>query len=54
MRVEPPSEGPPPFTPSDVEGRPPFLKSWRAAYALVLGWLVVLVILFTVITWIYA
>ncbi len=36
------------------EDRPPFFKTWSGAYALVLGWLVVCMMLFAIISWVYA
>ncbi len=38
----------------DAEGKPPFFKTWAGAYALVLGWLGVCVVVFTIVTWVYA
>ena len=33
-------------TPNDTEGLPPFIKSWRQMYAIVIGTLIVLMVLF--------
>jgi hypothetical protein len=40
-------------TEPDGADRPPFFRTWRGMYALVLGTLAVLVILLSVVSWLY-
>ncbi|HEX4462593.1 MAG TPA: hypothetical protein VIA18_31670 [Polyangia bacterium] len=35
------------------DGKPPFFRTWRGMYALVLGTLTVLVVILSVISWLY-
>jgi hypothetical protein len=39
---------------AEMDDRPPVLGTWRNIYAVVLGTLVVLVVVFTLVTWVYA
>jgi hypothetical protein len=38
---------------ADDDERPPILRTWRGVYALVLGTLAVLVLLFSLVSWRY-